>query len=259
MRVRILALVSAVLVLFVAACGGGDDDTEPVSTAITEGPTGTVTAAPTVTPSAAPTLVNPRGNLIVNSGFEEGSEPWLSLDPESSFELSQEAAFTGANSAVLHMDDPAGATGDRVYYLVQEITANQFPDVLSGAYRVLDWEKGTPKQYLQVVVIVFGADNNPLPVDNFQIRYVLAGVAEEPLEIGNAKYRFFSTEEPLTGGWLTFETRVKNDFESEWGVIPEGFDKIRVLFEVRYDDRTETDGPSRADVWYDDLYLGSAN
>jgi hypothetical protein len=240
-------LAIAALGLLAVACGGGDDDAGE-----------TVTPSPTA--SAGPVLPNPPGNLLRNAGFEEGPEPWISLNPESSFVLSTDAAFTGTTSALLQMRDGPESTGTRIYYLVQEVTPLQFPEVMRGAYRVLNWSKGTEKQYLQAVVIVFGADNNPVPgADNFQVRYLLAGVDEAPLEIGNARYLSFSSEEPVEGSWLGFETNVMDDFEEQWGVVPAGFEKIRVLFEVRFDEKVATDGTSQADVFYDDLYLGSAN
>lgn len=260
-RLAVLGAAAAML-LGAAACGGDDDTAETPTPTPVRLATGTSTASPepTAIPTPSPTSVpaSPQGNLLVNPGFEEGSEPWISLNPETSFELSQEAAFTGENSAVLHLDAPAGTVGSQVQYLVQEVSPGRFPETLRGAYRVLNWVKGSPKQYLQVVVIAIGADNNPVPAENFQIRYILAGVSEPPLEIGNARYLFFSEEEPITGQWLAFETNVRNDFLSTWGVVPEGFDKIRVLFEVRYDDRMATDVAGHADVWYDDLYVGSA-
>jgi hypothetical protein len=246
---RIRAFVGLVVLgLAAAACGGGDDD---------DVATGTPTGSAFFTPTATPGLPNPPGNLLRNPGFEEGTEPWISLDPESSFELSPDAAFTGATSAVLHMDDGTDVTGTKVYYLVQELAPTSFPEVLKGAYRVTNWNKGTAKQYIQVVVIAIGADNNPTEAENFQIRYILAGVDDAPLNIGNAKYVFFSHDEPILNGWLAFETNVMQDFDSVWGVVPHGYEKIRVLFEVRFDDKGEGDH-STADVFYDDLYLGSA-
>ncbi len=40
--------------------------------------------------------------------------------------------------------------------------------------------------------------------------------------------------------------------------MPENFENIRVLFEVRYDDKIVGEGPLAADVYYDDLYFGPA-
>ena len=46
------------------------------------------------------------------------------------------------------------------------------------------------------------------------------------------------------------------DFQRLWGAVPQGYEKIRVLFEVRYDDKAQDEGPLEADVYYDDLYSG---
>jgi hypothetical protein len=200
------------------------------------------------------------GNQLLNPGFEEGVEPWISLDPESKFELSQAQANSGAYSALLKMDVPVEAGGSRVYYLVQEVTPDKFPEVVRGFYRVENWNRGTAKQYLQFVVIALGADNNPLggQVDNYQLRYLLAGIDREPFRIGNAQFIYISQEEPVQDQWVSFEAEVKNDFQRYWGAVPEGYDKLRILFEVRYDDKVAGDGAPRADVFYDDLYFGSA-
>jgi hypothetical protein len=144
-----------------------------------------------------------------------------------------------------------------VFGVVQEVSPDHFPEVLSGNYYVDDWTKGTPKQYLQFVVIVFGATNLPGGFVNHQIRYPLAGINAEPFAISNAKFRFVGTEEPTTGQWVHFERPIARDFEELWGAVPQGFEKIRVLFEVRYDDKT-AGGEGKADVYYDDLYLGPA-
>lgn len=203
------------------------------------------------------------GNLFANGGFEEGGQPWFSLDSEAwgrPFTVSTVQARSGAGSALLELRSEDGGPA-RVYGVVQEVTPGTFPDVLSGAYYVGRWEQGTPKQYLQFVVIVWGADNAPpdvAGVENYQIRYVLGGVDAPPLAIANAKYVMLGTGAPATGRWVPFERNIRQDFEELWGAAPEGFDSLRVLFEVRWDDRSAPDGPSAADVYYDDLYLGSA-
>ena len=48
------------------------------------------------------------------------------------------------------------------------------------------------------------------------------------------------------------------DFEKLWETVPQGFDKIRVMFEVRCDNKRAGEGPVHADVYYDDLYWGPA-
>jgi hypothetical protein len=50
---------------------------------------------------------------------------------------------------------------------------------------------------------------------------------------------------------------VRQDFLDQWGAVPENFEYVRLLFEVRYDSRTSGETPS-ADVYYDDLHFGQA-
>jgi hypothetical protein len=201
------------------------------------------------------------GNLFENPGFEEGAQPWFSLDSEAwgaPFTVSTEQARSGTSSGRLELRSEDGGSA-RVYGIVQEVTPEALPEVLSGAYYVERWEQGMPKQYLQFVVIVWGADNAPVEVggvENYQLRYVLAGVDAPPLSIANARYVMVDAGAPAQGRWVTFERNVRQDFEDLWGAAPEGFDSLRVLFEVRWDDRSEADGLSAADVYYDDLYLG---
>jgi len=272
------ALAAAILlgVLVTLSCGGGEGDADggvqppastiPPSTGSPAGtPAPTLEPRPTLTPGA---YEPPAGsaNLFGNSGFEQGTDYWFSLRPEQPDETS-DIAHSGQASAYLKMRDPTDATGAQVYYLVQEIAPAEFPELVSGYYRVENWKRGTEKQYLQFVVIVFAPTNltvdkegAPLstPFPNYQIRYPLAGISEEPFLILNAFFKFLGREDPRQGEWVYFETNIKEDFLEKWKAVPEGYSKIRVLFEVRYDDK-EAGLPSEADVYYDDLYMGPAD
>lgn len=206
------------------------------------------------------------GNLFANPGFEQGRLPscgpdqracWFSLKPPD-FILSDQQAHTGSHSAFLQMRDPVEAQATNKYHLVQEIAPQDFPDVLSGHYRVDNWKKGTQKQYLQFVVMAFEPDNLPSDFSHYQIRYILAGINEEPFEVANVKFVFISKDEPKLGEWIPFQRNIREDFELLWGTVPQGFSKIRVVFEVRYDDKQSGDGAPEADVYYDDLYIGPA-
>ncbi len=196
-------------------------------------------------------------NVFANPDFESGRDPWFSLKPPD-FELAHNIVHSGGSSALLRMRDGPEDSDAKIYYLVQEIAPGELPEVLAGYYRVENWNKGTPKQYLQFVVVVFGPDNM-VGAPNFQIRYLLAGIDEPPFAIGNAKFVFLSEEDPVTGEWVRFERNVKEDFLNLWGAVPEGFDNIRVLFEVRWDDKIAGQGAPQADVYYDDLYWGPAD
>jgi hypothetical protein len=145
-----------------------------------------------------------------------------------------------------------------IWGVVQEVTPKSFPEILSGAYRVDNWQRGTERQYLQVVVIAFDAKNSPINAPNYQIRYILGGIDKPPFQINNAQYVFLNTGEPAQGDWIEFSRNVKEDFQRLWGAVPEDFRMVRSLFEVRYDQRQPGELPA-ADVYFDDLYLGSAN
>jgi hypothetical protein len=158
------------------------------------------------------------------------------------------------------MRDPAaevGTNGAKVYYLVQEVTPQQMPEVVCGYYFAENWVKGSPHQYVQFVVIAFNPQNIEGGHPNYQLRYILGGADSPPFQIENAKFVFVtrSTEPPL-GQWVPFELHLREDFERLWGRVPEGFDKLRLLFEVRWDNKVAGVSPAEADVYYDDLYAG---
>ena len=247
MRRNYLLALAVFAVAFLVACG--DETGRPETTTSCERP-------------AITEAVAADGNLFANGGFEEGSEPWCSLDSSAwgtPFSISDERAFVGEWSALLQLRSDDGGEA-RVYGVVQEVAAGEFPETLSAEYFVERWEQGTSIQYLQAVVIVWGADNvsqELTGIGNHQIRYILAGVDSQPTFISNARYVMVSEDQPRVGEWVRFERDVRQDFLELWGIVPEGFDRLRVLFEVRWDDRTSDDGPSSADVYYDDLYFGS--
>jgi hypothetical protein len=207
-------------------------------------------------------------NVFENGSFEEGREPWFSLVDNSDdnawvkdFTVSDAQAHSGANSAFVQLDSAdEGPLEARRYGVVQEVSPGEFPEVITGCYFVERWEHGTPRQYAQVAVIVFESHAVPtgelIAANNFQMRYVLFGVQNPPIEIGNAKFVMVNRGEPETGEWVCFDLDVRNDFEELWGVVPTGFQKIRVLFEVNWDQRDPTDPPAIGDVYYDDLYFG---
>jgi hypothetical protein len=284
--VRLGLLATAALALFTLAVACGDEEAEGPTPTLT--PTTAPDTTPTVAPVATPTVVITPGtplpsacvpqapiegqaNLFHNAGFESGEDPWCSLHAGEStkFQVSQDYAHSGESSALLQMRVPAEEEGHaKVFYLVQEVMPEEFPDLMSGYYRVENWTKGTPKQYLQFVVILcreeggrecaLGATNLP-GEHNHQIRYPLAGISEEPFAISNAFFVFLGRDEPKQGEWVYFERNIKQDFEELWGAVPEGFDKMRILFEVRYDEKQAGTTPAEADVYYDDLYMGPAS
>jgi hypothetical protein len=267
LKLLALAAVLTIALAVAAACNGGEEGgqtgtpgpatTLPPSTGTPAGtPAPTLEPRPTLTPGA---YVPPPGtaNLFGNPGFEEGTDYWFSLRAEQAVETS-DVAHSGQASAYLKMRDPPEASGAKVYYLVQEVAPPAFPELISGYYRVDNWVRGTEKQYLQFVVIVFAPTNLEGAFPNHQIRFLLAGISEEPFAISNAFFKFLSREDPRQGEWVYFESNIRKDFEELWKAVPEGYSKIRLLFEVRYDDK-EVGQPAEADVYYDDLYMGPAD
>jgi hypothetical protein len=198
--------------------------------------------------------------MFDNGSFEEGEAPWISLSTEAwgtPFRLADGVAHSGEHSAHMEMR-AAQEAGAKVFGAVQEVKPKEFPELISGYYRVGQWTRGTGTQYLQFAVIAFGAKNMPGGFPNHQIRYLLAGIDHPPFAISNAKFIYVGTEEPVANGWVYFERNVRQDFIEQWGAAPEGFSMIRVLFEVRYDDKEAGVTTPAADVFYDDLYLGPA-
>jgi glycosidase len=118
-----------------------------------------------------------------------------------------------------------------VFGAVQALAS--FPEWISGYYRVEGWQKGTPLQYLQFVVIAVPEET----AANIQIRYLLAGTDVEPFRIDNAKFVFVGKEEPLTGQWVSLTGTWRRTSEQLWGGIPEDLTEVRVFFEARYDSR----------------------
>jgi hypothetical protein len=235
-------IAAAVALVFVIGCGG-EGSSQPTATARQPG-----------------TGADVPENVFQNGSFELGEVPWISLSTEAwgtPFRLTDEVAHSGRYSALLEMRAPSEASGAKVFGVVQEVSPSQFPEIISGYYRVNSWQRGTEKQYLQFVVIVWGATNLPGGFANHQMRYPLGGISEPPFLLANARFVFLNTGEPRVGEWVYFERPIREDFRRFWNAVPEGFSSIRVLFEARYDDK-QPGSQLGADVVYDDLYVGPA-
>ncbi|MBI1742382.1 hypothetical protein HYR54_04860 [Candidatus Acetothermia bacterium] len=196
-------------------------------------------------------------NLFVNGSFEQGTTPWFALHGKQwdGFSISDRYAKEGKHSAYLALRASQETEGSKVFGLIQEVSPKNFPQRISGYYRIEGWKRGTAKQYLQFVVIVQG-DFTETRFNNYQIRYVLTGVNQPPLKIANAHYIFLGKAEPQQGAWVRFERDLRADFKQEWGRVPGEFGNLRILFEARYDGKKANEGEISADAYYDDLYLG---
>ena len=153
----------------------------------------------------------------------------------------------------------------------QEISPPRFPDRIAGWYRVDRWEDASDGGALQLQIIVSAigdprtreivkSDDPGDPevhpkLDNFQLRYQLAGPTEEPEDGGNIRHRVIGSGPPDLGSWLHFDLPVKSDFAQRWGSVPANFRQLRIMFLVRWDDKGEG-AALHADVYYDDLFFG---
>jgi hypothetical protein len=153
----------------------------------------------------------------------------------------------------------------------QEISPSRFPDRIAGWYRVDRWEDASDEGALQLQIIVSaigdprtreivkshdpdGPEVHP-KLENFQLRYQLAGPTEAPEDGGNIKNRVIGSGPPDLESWLRFDLPVKSDFGQRWGSVPANYRQLRIMFAVRWDDKAEG-AALHADVYYDDLFFG---
>ena len=265
---HLILLLSALLLLLAcgpgtAAPGKGDAPAAaPAAPTAAPAPPAPKPAAPTAAPKSAPVPPSGPGNLFPNPSFEEGRSPWYAiLEPAkpywADFEVSAAKAHTGRYSARLPLRSE-GYTGKvRIYGAVQEVSPKEMPRRIGGWYRVEGWKRGATNQYLQAVVIVWQPANVAAFKDsNVQVSFVLGGITAPPFQIANRKFHFTGPLEPRQGEWVPFEFDLHEAFLKDWGVVPAGFQKLRILFEVRFDGRDAAGPPASADVYYDDLYVG---
>ncbi len=204
-----------------------------------------------------PTETPANYNFLANPGFEVDGAPWRTLDSPAwgPFEISEGVAHTGDHSLGLSLNGGPGETATRIVGGVQDTTPFEFPEFVSGFYRVDRWEPVATFQYLQFVVIVRGGDFG----DEFalhEIRFPIAGAPRQPFELSNARFVFLSRDAPVMNRWTYFSYPIKQAFEERWGRVPERWDSIETIFEVRYDAKTEEQSPTGAQVYFDDLYMG---
>ena len=211
------------------------------------------------------------GNLLENPGFEAGEAGWT-YPVESpywgNFEVVESPVHSGRRAAHLRLRAGPEDQTRTVWILgvMQELRPGRFPDVMGGFYRVDAWEKGDARTslYLQAVGIVWSDEAGVVinhgrpsssPIRNYQLRFYLAGVSEPPFRLGNSGFAFVSKEPPRRGEWTYFEVPLREEFQRQWGLVPERYDSLRVLFEARWDTRPPG-STIVADAYFDDLFLG---
>ena len=209
------------------------------------------------------------GNLLVNGSFEEPiperpatvdphvlGEWWSFAGPSKPywrhFEIDNELAYDGDKSVKLTLDSEGFDGKTLIVGATQNVVTDSMPTELSGAVRVDDWKRGTRRQYVQIVVIVWNVTDN-MPegqgAKNYQIAYTFAGIENPPFRIGNRKFLFPRGElvslqgqdgNPRTGVWKEFHSQPTRGFQANSGVsIRATTEYIRVLYEVRYDGRDD--------------------
>jgi hypothetical protein len=201
-------------------------------------------------------------NLLVNGSFEQGRDPWYDFQrPDKpywgNFEISDAQAVDGRHSLLLRLDSadfpgPIGIAG-----AAQDVAAAALPRTLSGRYRVDSWERGARAQYIQLVVMAFGASNFPELNASAQLALVLAGIDRPPFLISNRRFAFTGPLEPELGRWIPFEFDLHQQFEHHWGKVPTDITNLRFFAEGRFDGFARAGGRrARALVYFDALRLG---
>lgn len=201
-------------------------------------------------------------NRLQNGSFEAGREPWFDLGSPSkpywgTFEISDAHAFDGDRSLRLDLDSADFATSVGIAGAIQEVRSGVLPRRLAGRYRVDRWERGAPAQYVQLVVMGFGASNFRELKATVQLAFVLTGIDAPPFPIRNRRFVIAGPVTPESGRWIPFEFDLHEAFERHWEQVPVELDKLRVFLEVRFDHRPSGAAPpARAEVHFDALYLG---
>jgi hypothetical protein len=215
------------------------------------------------------------GNQLRNPGFEAGTQGWGGIEQGDSvaFEVVGAPVHSGRGAAHLVASWRPGSRERPVSVrsATQEISPPRFPDRIAGWYRVDRWEDASDEGALQLQIIVSaigdprtreivkshdpdGPEVHP-KLENFQLRYQLAGPTEAPQDGGNIKNRVIGSGPPDLESWLRFDLPVKSDFGQRWGSVPANYRQLRIMFAVRWDDKAEG-AALHADVYYDDLFFG---
>ena len=200
------------------------------------------------------------GNLLTNPGFESGTDGWVWFDWSKGwnpFSHDTHHAYEGRGSIHFSLKDDDRQTS--VWGAVQELTLEtEIPECVEGYYYVDDWVRGEWKQYLQLVIIdlshTLGKNRGQA-----QLRYVISGASQPPLNISNARYLFVETvrrETPVLKKWTKFSINPRVDFQKSWQYIPTKGATLRVLFEARYDLHRPDQAAASGEVYFDNLYMG---
>lgn len=204
-----------------------------------------------------------RDNVLVNGSFEQGRDPWYDFQrPDKpywgSFEISDARAFHGRHSLLLRLDSADFPTRIGIAGAAQDMAVTAMPRRLSGRYRVDSWVRHARLQYIQVVVMAFGASNFAELGASAQLALVLAGIDTPTFPISNRRFAFTGPVEPELGRWIPFEFDLHREYERHWGKVPVELVNLRFFAEARFDDFVHGGGRrARALVYFDALRLGN--
>lgn len=204
---------SAAYSLLFAACGAFEDSPLP----------------PMPTPTTA--------NLFIDPGFESGTG-WIapSLFPDT------EHAHGGERSVRLSVNGPPGS-GDAA---MQSVVTAEFPEFLSGFYRVDDWPAGGA--YLQFTVRAATARYEVVP----EVRFIIAGTGSEAAPSSPAPAVFLSRAAPATSEWTYFAYPLRKAFFDKTAALPATWASVEVSLELR-----SLSGAVQTTAYFDDMYLGT--
>jgi hypothetical protein len=201
-------------------------------------------------------------NQLINGSFEEGRAPWFDFQrPDKpywgGFEISDDQAFDGRYSLRGQLDSESFPGSVGIVGAAQNIDTRVMPRRLSGRYRVDHWQRGTRAQYIQLVVMAFGASNFQDLNASVQSAFILTGVETPPFELLNRRFAYIGPAEPEMGRWISFDIDLHREFERLWGKVPENMGSGRVFVEARFDGlQRKREGRVLATVYFDALHLG---
>ncbi len=184
-----------------------------------------------------PMLTPTTANLFVDPGFESGTG-WIA----PSLFLDTGQAHGGKQSVQLLVDGPPGS----VDAAMQSVVTPDFPEFLSGFYRVDEWPAGGA--YLQFVVHPVGPRQEVLP----ELRFIIAGAGSEAAPSSAAPAVFLSRAAAVTGEWTYFAYPIRQAFVDKFAAIPAPWASIEFSLEIR-----SLSGDVRTTAYFDDMYLGS--
>ncbi len=204
---------SAACALLIAGCGAFEESPTPLAPA----------------PAAA--------NLLVDPGFELGVG-WTA----TSLFLDTQYAHGGERSMRLLVQGPPGS-GDTA---MQSVVTAEFPEFLSGFYRVDDWPGGGA--YLQFTVRAATARFEVVP----EVRFIIAGIGSEAAPSSAAPAVFLSRDAPATGEWTYFAYPLRKAFLDKLAALPATWASVDISLELR-----TLSGVVQTTAYFDDIYLGT--